>query len=210
MLLLVQMNAFSQPNMVLVNPPSTVTGISSDNLLSAHFDVINSGADTLDVYVTQTTLQPVIGGENSFCWLQCYTSSTTISPDPVTIAPGATITWFVADYWPNGTVGENIVKYQFYELNATDTAETTIRFITTQSNVGTDEYNNHEPVFLGPNPADSKIEFSTDQTFKLYNSEGELVLEGKSKTIQTNYLPTGNYFLEFDEGRLKRKIIIAH
>lgn len=122
--------ALSQSGLVFVNPVDTVVGytdVLEDSELSVHFDVQNTGEDTLVLMATRLfvdTVSPfnlpyVTNGEGAyerFCWGPlCYNYGTTSSSQNaamlVTMLPGAIDSSLVADYYYNGVLGTTTMRY---------------------------------------------------------------------------------------------------
>ena len=108
-------------------PTTTVLGLPSDQYLSTTCQIYNVSANSLDVMLERTDISVLPGTENTFCWgLNCYPPQVTLSPNPATIAGGATESSFVGDFYPYGTAGLNTVQYRFFDSNNSNDAVTIV------------------------------------------------------------------------------------
>jgi hypothetical protein len=165
---------FAQPDIEPINPTTIVNGTADEFLLQTSFDIKNNTDQTLYVKVRRNELEIVEGTLNYFCWHQCYTPNTSISPTGIEIAPGESVPNFYADYQPFENEGSSFVEYCFFDDNNTDT-ETCV---TIEFRVGA-SLSVQEPVHIDlgypqPNPA-------VDQTFipfelKTQNKGASLVI----------------------------------
>ena len=120
-----------QLTLQLSNPPATIVGGYTQSYpLEATFDVVNTGTQALDISVARIILSEVTGSVNNFCWgVNCYPPTVSVSPQPQTIAAGATDNSFIADYEPQNNAGVTTIKYCFFDVNNTsDSVCTTINF----------------------------------------------------------------------------------
>jgi len=67
------------------------------------------------VLVTRQSNNLTAGHTSYFCWVQCYSPATNISPDTVTIAAGGFFDQFKGDLEANGISGFSFVTYCFYD-----------------------------------------------------------------------------------------------
>ncbi|MFH1319033.1 MAG: T9SS type A sorting domain-containing protein [Bacteroidota bacterium] len=88
-----------------------------------HIYVYNDGTNSIDVKVERIENTIAAGSVNYFCWDICYTPGVSISPDPVTIAPGDTCTKFYAVYELHGTTDTSDITYAFFR-SGKSTADT--------------------------------------------------------------------------------------
>lgn len=94
-----------------------------NSVLEAHADVTNNNSNALKVQVKKIENSLVSGTLNYFCWYQCYTENTYVSPDSVQINAGATSNLFVGDYLPQGNWGTSYITYVFFDaMNPNDSA----------------------------------------------------------------------------------------
>ncbi len=107
---------FSQ-SLEAIDPQEVVEGTVEDNLLQEEFDVRNNSDVTVFVKVKRIEVSIIEGSLNYFCWYQCYTPATSVSPTSVAIAPGESISLFYADYQPMGNAGSSFIDYCFFDEN---------------------------------------------------------------------------------------------
>lgn len=225
--------AVAQSTTVSLQTPSTtvVFGGYNQATIAATFPVVNTGTQPIDLKVRRKVIQEVAGSENNFCWgVNCYPPFVSVSPDPETIAAGATNNSFIADYSPWGHPGITIVRYTFFRAtNATDSVHVTLRFDATAATMGTKKDINGNTVSLDapkPNPANelTTIGFnvpanSRNNKLRIFNAIGGLVKEvalssGQgSAIVTTSNLANGVYFytLQVDGRSVEtKKLIVRH
>lgn len=100
-----------------IDPQEVVEGTIADELLQESFDIRNNSDITVFVKVRREETSVVEGSLNYFCWYQCYTPSTNVSPTSLAIAPGESVPNFYADYQPMGNAGSSFIKYCFFDEN---------------------------------------------------------------------------------------------
>jgi hypothetical protein len=221
--------ASAQSTMQIPTFTATVTN-HVDSILVGRVTVVNASNQSIDVKVSKKVIgQAVTGSENVFCWTQCYTPSTFVSPDVETIAAGASNSIFYADYTPNGHPGTTKIRYSFFRVNAPapDSVHATIEFKATGVTGVKKSFDANTAISLAsPNPANdmTAIGYSLpantrNNKIKLYNAIGGLVKEinlaDKKGTIMlvTTGLPSGIYFytLQADNQSLAtKKLIVKH
>lgn len=93
--------------------------ISGDPLfmLEGNTTITNVSNSSKDVTVQRTVNNLFAGHSSYFCWVQCYGSQTSVAPDNITLAPGATTDVFRGDLETNAISGISIVSYCFYDVN---------------------------------------------------------------------------------------------
>ncbi len=129
---------------VTISTGSTLTvvgGYSQTLPLAAHFDIVNTGNQALTLGLERQVLSEVPGSENNFCFgVGCYPPSVSISPQPITLAAGATDNTFIGDYTANGNAGITRIRYAIYDVNGAgvpaDTAYVTVTFDASQRVTG--------------------------------------------------------------------------
>ena len=85
--------------------------------MEGHATITNISASSKDVSV-QRTVNNLFSGHNSyFCWVQCYSSGTSVAPDNITLAPGENTDVFRGDLETFAISGISIVSYCFYDVN---------------------------------------------------------------------------------------------
>lgn len=121
-------SAYSQ-SLEAIDPQEVVEGTVEDELLQETFDVRNNSEQTIFVKVRRVETSTIEGTLNYFCWFQCYSPSTDVSPTSIAIAPGESVSNFYADYQPQGNAGSSYVNYCFFdENNPTDETCVTIEY----------------------------------------------------------------------------------
>lgn len=125
---------------VVLAPGATVT-VNADVTaitVSKGLGITNNAADTLWVKVKKVELNVLATTVNSFCWVQCYSPMTFVSPDALAI-PGGGFTntqSFVADYFPNGQEGTTAMAYVFFDQsNPSDSVLVYMNFTTDVSSI---------------------------------------------------------------------------
>lgn len=148
----------AQGSLEFVNPQTLVTGTSADPLLEANFGVKNISSSPIDVKVERTIISEVPGSKNNICWgIYCYSSTTDVTPNEVTIIPGAVDSSFKGDYEPMGFAGATIVKYCFYDIN-NQSDSICIEITYDALPAGIADLNDKKAVFnIHPNPASSHV-----------------------------------------------------
>ena len=155
------------------------------------FEVIvkNVSANSLSTKVRRTILSATAGQDMYFCFgSTCYTPSTAVSNNAVTIAGGQQLPNGVGTYGirtefdNNGVVGSSTVKYTAFDVaNTSDTAVLYITYNVTA--VGVETFNSSASVSNAfPNPATEQIKIShnisgsfTNSAIKIYNALGTIV-----------------------------------
>ncbi|MFW6019940.1 MAG: T9SS type A sorting domain-containing protein [Bacteroidales bacterium] len=199
---------------------------TSTNTIYSYIDVTNNTGNDVDVLVKKVELSLVSGAENTFCWGVCYTPSTYVSPDAVTIDAGSTTSDFYGEYMPKGNLGESEIMYVFYpENDENDSTAVIVNYNATPVSV---EENNFNPD-LGdayPNPADNKVFFKYDMQEPVNNAKiiirnmiGSIVKEKRLSqssgkvSFETFDLNEGIYFYSYiinDETYITRKLVVKH
>lgn len=193
-----------------IDAPEVVYGTVDDELITVNFDVFN--ASTLDLIVNAKRVEANVlpGAQNYFCWFQCYGFDTDVSPIPLTIEAGDTISNFYADYVPNGIEGSSFIDYCFYDINNShDQTCVTVEYRISGS-TGVSDAN---AVFIGspqPNPAVDRTvipfdlrENNKDAALVVYNILGSEMkrqsVTGTSGNINLNVsdLQAGVYIYSF-------------
>ena len=193
-----------------IDPQLVIEGTVEDELLQESFSIQNNSDITVNVKVRREEISIVEGSLNYFCWFQCYTPNTSVSPTSIAIAPGESVPNFYADYQPYGNAGSSFIKYCFYdENNPSDEICVTIEYrVSLVSSV-----NNVDLVSIGnpqPNPASdfTQIPYVLRENNKgaalvVYNILGSEIkrqsISGKSGniTLDVSDLQSGVYIYSF-------------
>ena len=131
-----------------------VTGDPTIEIVS-YLTVTNNSSQSLDVICTKNVISQPQDGDNYFCWGgSCYSSSTIVSPDFTTIAPGQSTTEFQGHFSslsePTATA---VVQYCFYPNS--DPSDVTCLTVTYDGtgNTSIEDNNLHLISDFFPNPA---------------------------------------------------------
>lgn len=217
-------NSILAQNLAIQNATMTLVGPDS-MLLAASATIVNTGSSNAYVKVARTATNLVPGHITYFCWVACYSAATTLSPDSILLAPGASTSAFVADVLPRGFEGQSTVTYVFFDSNPSDSAFVTFNYQFQQA-VGINELS-AKPVIQNayPNPADGftgiayNLHSAKEAKVVLYNLLGTVVKEMKltekqsTMTFSTADLKSGIYFYSLivdDKSLSSKKLIVAH
>jgi hypothetical protein len=113
--------SFSVQDTSGVNIPAgstfAVSGLPSDETITARVDLKNNSDASKDVKVKKTIISVLPNTMNYFCWGVCYGPDTYISPFAQPVAAGAVSDQFYGDYGPLGVVGNATIMYTFFDAN---------------------------------------------------------------------------------------------
>ena len=181
----------TQAQLSVVDAPDTVAvfldQLGQSGLVAAYWGVQNNGNQPQKLMVSRSLVDTVSpfnypftfgapGSSERFCWgPQCYNfgsdSSSTQESFLVVLEPGEVDSSFVADFYPNGIVGNTTMEYCFHEVdnNAAEVCHR-VTFVV-KASVGVEEIAENEPslVRISPNPATSSA------TIKVQNAQGGLI-----------------------------------
>ena len=166
-----------------------------------------SSNQNYQVKVSRTLVSEVTGSENYFCWDVCYDSPTSVSTGALTIAAGDTNSIFSAHYKPMGSNGITSIKYCFFNSNdVSDSICYNATYISGITNI--ESIYQSIGINLFPNPTHGELNISSEgllgesQRFKILNSQGKLIFQGKVKAkvqIDLSNYSQGIYFLQLFE-----------
>ncbi len=210
----------------LNNGDTIITYVENSMATEVHVYVTNNSASALDVKVKKDEIVLLSGAFNTFCWGQCFSPSVIESPNPVTINAGQTDNSnFYADYNANGSDGETLNRYTFFDANSpNDSAWVFIKFVSTPASVQDGSALKYEIFGPYPNPASSRCQFSytvpaiaSDARIVIMDLAGNIVnttylapREGKVSIDVTSFA-SGIYFYSlwvFDKPVITRKLIV--
>jgi hypothetical protein len=102
----------------------------ADQPLSAELTIVNQSTNTLDVIVDNNSAPNLTPGHYAFfCWLVCYDTLTTVSPDMIQLAPGQSTHNFVDHVVADTIPGHDDITYRFYDKNGnSDTLSVLINY----------------------------------------------------------------------------------
>ncbi len=183
--------------------------------------IINTGNTTLSLIAERTVNDILAEHDSYFCWnLECYDPSRSVG-DPVTVAPGDTITDYVLSVNPKGTPGVSTVTMAFYDENTPgDQASHTIRFTIneTTGRVDAESFVSLSQPF--PNPAFESARFDLQagafEHLEVRALDGRLVhtqqidVNTSVVEINTSNFATGQYIAVFrgDAGVQSRRLAV--
>lgn len=203
-----------------------VTGSVNNSNLDGHISVENTSISDLSVRVLRDNSLLMNGHQSYFCWAQCYDTTVSLSPDPLTIPGRTTDTLSFHGYlYPLGNAGTSHVTYTFYdENNISDSAVATITYEVLSTGINEVE-NRGTLASASPNPANnltsigyslptlnngrliiSNMLGSTVKEFKLTNKQTLLF-------INTADIPSGVYIYSLmNNGKpvMTKRLVIAH
>ena len=181
----------TQAQLSVVDAPDTVAvfldQLGQSGLVAAYWGVQNNGDQPQNLMVSRSLVDTVSpfnypftfgapGSSERFCWgPQCYNfgsdNSSIQESFLVVLEPGEVDSSFVADFYPNGIVGNTTMEYCFHEVdnNAAEVCHR-VTFVV-KASVGVEEIAENEPslVRISPNPATSSA------TIKVQNAQGGLI-----------------------------------
>jgi len=180
-----------------------VTGDATIEIVS-YLTVTNNSAQSLDVICAKNVISQPQDGDNYFCWGgACYSSSTMISPDFTTIAPGQSTTEFQGHFSSlSEPAATAVVEYCFYPN--TDPSDVTCLTVTYDGagNTSIEENTSHIISDFYPNPTKEVVYidyFSHNSSTLILmdilgNELKKIELLGRgSRTINISDLPKGIY-----------------
>ncbi len=152
--------AFSQ-DLDISHPVLNYTGPNNTNL-SAHAEIVNINAtETYDVVVENYNPVLVPGHATYFCWVICYDTTVFLSPDFITLGPGASTTSFVNYVVPSSISGHDEITYRFYDKHGnSDTVYVTFTYDFTTVGILEMTTSKNLLSIKGPNPANTHTEIS--------------------------------------------------
>jgi hypothetical protein len=199
-------------------------GIPNGNLIVAYFNVTNNSGKSIDVLCKKVEVSLHAGTVVTFCWASnCYPPTTFVSPSAATIEPGATNTEFTGDYDPQGTPGESLIRFVWFDqTNPTDSVCVNVLYKAFPLGI---EPAGKATATAYPNPASSLVNFNYNlqdnpgATLIIRNLLGSPVKEAfltetSGKTmVEVGDLPEGIYFYSVvvnGTTTSTKKLIIRH
>ncbi len=217
--------SIAQSSLHAFDASSYVTGDTS-TLLHSDVKIVNTGANTIYVKVSQDNFSAVPGHVTYFCWgVTCYPPTVTVSPTPVMMAPGDTATSFIGYLQPAGHTGISVVNYNFFNRDdESDSVTVTITYDVVLT--GIDEVASKASISDAyPNPANGltrisyDLKSSNDAKLVFYNLLGSVVKEinlndqQSTLIISTSGFESGVYYYSIvSNGTIlpARKLVVAH
>ncbi len=215
----------SAQSLVIGTTNPTKSGAADEFELELGFTVSNQSFEQIPVKVRRTVLSNISGSSNFFCWLACYTESTSLTPNPLIIYGESSSNAFSAHLRPYMNSGTAQIQYTFF--NADNTLDSTNVIVTFEvTPLGIKNVVTESNVRAFPNPADDKLTLNFNRNsntstayLELFNMLGSKVasipvttLDG-SIVIPTDDFKSGLYFYSLKEdGKISRpgKVTIKH
>jgi hypothetical protein len=166
-------------------------------------NITNNSNTIKQILVKKKELNIISGSQNFFAWKSTYSPSVFNDTSGILIYPNTTINnRFKAIYRPNGTIGESIIQYVFYnKFDLADSSYVNIHFNAIQNGIA--HYSNDD-LNIYPNPAKEILQvngLNTSSSVSIIDIHGSRILnesiDGKTnKSINVSNLSSGIYFLE--------------
>lgn len=191
---------------------------TSDTEFDLHIQNVSNSSK--NVKVRRLELSTIAGTKNYFCWVQCYDSTTSVSPTGLNIAAGATnFNNFHAYYRANNQPGESVILYRFFDSNnPSDSVSVRVHFVATPASVAKVS---ESPTFsFWPNPARETVQVSLNTGARevlLRNLLGQIVAQPsievgqRQLTLSVSALPPGVYLLSVRDrqGRISSQKVLV-
>lgn len=186
-LLITSITGFAQSIQLIYNG-SVITNGSEINLstidpdlgqMKAEISVKNIDPANISVKVKKTEISIIPESVNSFCWgVNCYSPSTNISTNAVSIPSNSINNSFYAEYLPAGaSAGKTSVKYEFFNTsNTSDLTSVIVNYI--EGNVSkTDELSREETIRIKNLNGLTNISFNitSDTRLFIYDLSGQII-----------------------------------
>jgi hypothetical protein len=193
-------SSVSAQNLVIGTSNPTKSGAADEFELELGFTVSNQSFEQIPVKVRRTVLTDISGSSNFFCWLACYTESTSLTPNPLVIDGESSSNAFSAHLRPNLNSGTAQIQYTFY--NADNTSDSTNVIVTFEvTPLGIKNVVTESSVSAFPNPADDKLTLNFNRasntstaSLELFNMLGSKVASIPVNTLDgTVVIPTENF-----------------
>ena len=210
----------------VTNTTYTHQGTVAEDEIIFGLQVKNNSSSSISVKVRRTNQSVVSGTQNALCWGQCFSPMVNLSPDPITIAAGATNTAdFAGHYLPSGIAGVTTVMYTFFDIaNPNDSVWIIVNFDVTNTGVQNIASNTNYISNAYPSPANNFVSFNfctkgnSKAQIAIYNILGELikkvdVFSSGSVKFNTSELTRGAYVVTFivDDKIIKSsRFLVAH
>ncbi len=217
----------------IMNDSIVVCTGKSTNEMVATLYVINADTGIVRLSARRNPEHLVGGTSNSFCWAgNCYPTTVNISTSTQFLNPADTASTrfldpFKGDYYPNGNLGNSLIKYTFYDTTRTwDSASVYVLYKSTATTIA--QLADSQTTFSAPypNPANSTVNFNyslasgvSTASMKIFNLLGECIQTlplntNKTKTaLNVQSIPSGIYVCEIETNGCKpayQKMIVSH
>lgn len=172
-----------------------------------HLEIENVSSNALDVHCARNVTEDIDGGQNYFCWTQCYLPGADLSPTPSTIPANSSVDLFSAHVKPQGNQGVFRATYTFFDANnPTDKVDVMVNVYSTPVGIVAHNFEN-EISLISPNPANEYtiVTYSANQDknskLVIYNMLGakieevELLEENGVVKVDTYKMKAGVYFV---------------
>ena len=202
-----------------------VSGPYTTNRLESHLYIENTSNNPMNVMARCDKSEMTFGQQTYYCWFQCYDTTVTFQPEPLTIAGRSIDSLSFHSYlYPLSTVGTSPIHYTFYDqADPNDSIYATITYDVL--NTGIDEIQNATLATASPNPANNLTGISyalpalNNARLVISNLLGEQVKSFELTTkqsllfVSTSDLPSGMYVYPLiNNGKpvATKKLIVAH
>jgi hypothetical protein len=206
------------------NPVTSEQYVYLDQAATAdtEFDlhIQNVSSSSKNVKVRRLELSTIASTKNYFCWVQCYDSTTSVSPTGLNIAAGATnFNNFHAYYRANNQPGESVILYRFFDSNnPSDSVSVRVHFVATPASVA--KVSEAPSFSFHPNPSREFVQVtltSGAREVMLRNLLGQIVAQPsleagqRQLTLSVEALPLGVYLLSVRDrqGRLSSQKLVV-
>lgn len=189
---------------VILEGSSDLNMLNGDEPMKIAFSILNSTGNPVKTIVKREYQNNQIGTDNQFCWVSCYATTTSVSPDTIEIDANDTLkNTFYTHFWANGNEGDYTIRYTFFE--ADNEANENYIDITYRAKKTVSIKNETEVVVkVYPNPVSDilSVEYTAtdDGKFALFDITGKKITEStlkstsKSHQIDLSSLNSGVYF----------------
>ncbi len=158
--------AYSQ---ILTAPHLTTEYTGPDSVkLTAHAEIVNNGTQTLDVVCERIASTLTTDHFAYFCWVVCYDTSVYLSPTPIQVAPGGSITNFEGWMGSSNTPGHDEVTYRYYDMHGnSDTLYLTFKYdFLSSTGIHDPSRPKYSMNITSANPANTYVSFSHNAPVK--------------------------------------------
>lgn len=193
-------------NLQIVDAVSSVKG-GPDSISYIKLHIKNNSSSSTEVFLRRKIQTLAAGQMSYFCFgITCYPPNVNVSPDNITLAPGATDESVKAYVDPRGSEGTSVINYCYFNVAKTDSACLLLTY-DISSTTGIVKNSHQKFVKVFPNPAHENLNlvFNTEKKYsnteiQILDLNGKVVLteqinetsEGLIK-LNVNALPSGIY-----------------
>lgn len=103
---------------VVLEGSSDLNMLNGDEPMKIAFSILNSSGNPIKTIAKRQYQNNQIGTDNQFCWVSCYATTTSVSPDTIEIGANDTLkNTFYTHFWANGNEGDYTIRYIFFEAD---------------------------------------------------------------------------------------------